>query len=80
MASCYCRGPHSTWTTGRLALPNAFSNSVAVMDNARNVIRAFGKYGNFDSQYVPPGTDAKPLIGTPDVRWPGRSERVLRRR
>ena len=74
MASCSCRGPRFDLDRyGRLALPNAFSNSVTVMDNAGNVIRAFGKYGNFDSQYVPPGaTDAKPLIGTPDIplAWP----------
>lgn len=32
-----------------------------------------GKYGNFDSQYVPPDSqDGKPLIATPDIPlcWP----------
>ena len=47
---------------GRLALPNVVSNSVTVVDNAGNVIGEFGKYGNFDSQYVPPGSaDGKPI-------------------
>ena len=43
------------------------------MDNAGNVIIEFGKYGNFDSQYVPPDAkDGKPLISTPEIPlgWP----------
>jgi DNA-binding beta-propeller fold protein YncE len=71
---CWCRGPRFDLDRyGRLALPNAFSTSVAVMDNAGNVIVEFGKYGNFDSQYVPPDAkDGKPLIGTPEIplAWP----------
>ena len=39
MASCSCRGPRFDLDRyGRLVLPNAFSNSVTVMDNAGNVI------------------------------------------
>jgi hypothetical protein len=58
---------------GRLALPNVVSTSVTVMDNAGNVICEFGKYGNFDSQYVSPGNaDRKPINATPDIPlcWP----------
>ncbi|MCY3018077.1 MAG: hypothetical protein NTW87_03475 [Planctomycetota bacterium] len=58
---------------GRLALPNVVSTSVTVVDNAGNVICEFGKYGNFDSQYVPPDAkDGKPVIGTPEIPmcWP----------
>jgi hypothetical protein len=71
---CACRGPRFDLDRyGRLALPNAFTNSVTLMDNAGNVIIEFGKYGNFDSQYVPPDSkDSKPLISTPDIplAWP----------
>jgi hypothetical protein len=74
MASCSCRGPRFDLDRyGRLALPNAISNSVAVFDNAGNVIVEFGKYGNFDSHYVPPDArDGKPLIATPAIplAWP----------
>jgi hypothetical protein len=74
MASCSCRGPRfDVDRYGRLALANAISNSVAVVDNAGNVICQFGKYGNFDSQYVPPDAkDGKPHIATPDIpmAWP----------
>jgi hypothetical protein len=74
MASCSCRGPRFDLDRyGRLVLPNAFSTSVTVVDNAGNVICEFGKYGNFDSQYVPPDArDGKPLISTPDIplAWP----------
>jgi DNA-binding beta-propeller fold protein YncE len=71
---CWCRGPRFDLDRyGRLALPNAFTTSVTVMDNAGNVICEFGKYGNFDSQYVPPDArDSKPLIATPEIPlcWP----------
>jgi DNA-binding beta-propeller fold protein YncE len=74
MASCSCRGPRFDLDRyGRLALPNAISNSVTVLDNAGNIISEFGKYGNCDSQYVPPDSkDGKPLISTPDIPlgWP----------
>jgi hypothetical protein len=74
MASCSCRGPRFDLDRyGRLAIPNAISNSVTVLDNAGNVIVEFGKYGNCDSQYVPPDAkDGKPLISTPDIPlgWP----------
>jgi DNA-binding beta-propeller fold protein YncE len=58
---------------GRLALPNVVSTSVTVVDNAGNVICRFGRYGNFDSQYAPPGiADGKPIVATPDIPlcWP----------
>jgi hypothetical protein len=58
---------------GRLALPNVVSTSVTVVDNAGNLICQFGKYGNFDSQYVPPDSaDAKPIVAIPDIPlcWP----------
>jgi hypothetical protein len=73
-ATCSCRGPRFDLDRyGRLALPNAISNSVTVLDNAGNVIAEFGKYGNFDSQYVPlDARDGKPLISTPEIplAWP----------
>jgi DNA-binding beta-propeller fold protein YncE len=73
-ASCSCRGPRFDLDRyGRLAIPNAITNSVTVMDNAGNVIVQFGKYGNFDSQYVPSDSkDGRPLIATPDIPlgWP----------
>jgi DNA-binding beta-propeller fold protein YncE len=73
-AACTCRGPRFDLDRyGRVVLPNAVSNSITVLDNAGNVIVEFGKYGNFDSQYVPPDAkDGKPLIATPDIpmAWP----------
>jgi len=66
---CVCRGPRfdlDRW--GRLVMPNGVSNSVRLVDNAGNLIVEFGKYGNFDSQYVPSDAkDAKPLVATPEI-------------
>ncbi len=71
---CVCRAPRfDVDRYGRIIMPNAISNSVQVLDNSGNVVLAFGKYGNFDSQYVPAGANgAKPLVATPDIPlgWP----------
>jgi len=75
---CVCRTPRFDLDRyGRLALPNCMTNSVLVYDNAGNVILEFGKYGNFDSQFVNPlPTDAKQqglaAISMPDIplAWP----------
>jgi len=71
---CVCRTPRFDLDRfGRLALPNAVTNSVWVYDNAGNLITEIGRYGNFDSQYVPQDApDAKPLVGVPEIplTWP----------
>jgi len=71
---CVCRTPRFDLDRyGRLALPNAVTNSVWVYDNAGNRIAEIGRYGNFDSQYVPPGSpDGKPLVAVPQIplAWP----------
>jgi len=49
------------------------TNSVWIYDNAGNLIAEIGRYGNFDSQYVPPDApDGKPLVQAPDIplTWP----------
>jgi hypothetical protein len=69
---CVCRVPRfDVDAYGRLALPNAVSHSVLLLDNAGNEILQFGRYGNFDSQYRPAGGD-RPVVATPDVPlgWP----------
>jgi hypothetical protein len=59
-----------------LALPNAVTCSVLLYDNAGNLIAKFGKYGNFDSQYVHPDaakrSHAKPTVPRPEIplAWP----------
>jgi len=74
---CVCRGARfdlDRW--GRLIIPNAVSNSVRYVDNSGNLIVEFGKYGNFDSQYVNPNTKAgkkgKPTVAAPAIPlgWP----------
>ena len=74
---CVCRGPRFDLDRyGRLALPNAVTCSVWLYDNAGNLIAEFGKYGNFDSQYVRPGPKeggpGKPAVAVPDIplAWP----------
>jgi DNA-binding beta-propeller fold protein YncE len=74
---CVCRAPRFDLDRyGRLALPNAITSSVLLYDNAGNLIAEFGKYGNFDSQYVNPNTDAgkagKPTVAVPEIpmAWP----------
>jgi len=71
---CVCRVSRFDLDSyGRLALPNVVSTSVSVVDNAGNLICEFGKYGNFDSQFVPPDSaDRRPLISAPAIplAWP----------
>ena len=71
---CVCRTPRFDLDRyGRLALPNAVTNSVWLYDNAGNLIAEIGRYGNFDSQYVPAdAADRKPLVAVPDIplTWP----------
>ncbi len=77
---CVCRVPRFDLDRyGRLVLPNAMTNSVLLYDNVGNLILEFGKYGNFDSQYVN-APQGKPTIAVPDIplAWPtgaGFSER-----
>lgn len=70
-SSCVCRVPRfDVDGFGRLAIPNAVSNTVTLVDNAGNVIAIFGKYGNFDSQL--PGDGGKPAVAAPEIPmgWP----------
>ena len=74
---CVCRGPRFDLDRyGRLALPNAVTCSVWLLDNAGNRIAEIGKYGNFDSGYVnantKDGAAGKPTVATPEVplAWP----------
>ncbi|MDD4889361.1 MAG: hypothetical protein PHU85_05485, partial [Phycisphaerae bacterium] len=71
---CVCRvGRFDLDSYGRLALPNVVSCSVSIVDNAGNLIREIGQYGNFDSQYVPADAkDGKPVVATPAIPlcWP----------
>jgi hypothetical protein len=59
-----------------LALPNAVTCSVWLLDNAGNRIAEIGKYGNFDSRYVnanrKEGAAGKPTVATPEIplAWP----------
>jgi hypothetical protein len=55
---CVCRVPRfDVDRYGRIVFPNAVTTSVRIVDNAGNLIAEFGKYGNFDSQYVNPETE-----------------------
>jgi hypothetical protein len=74
---CVCRVPRfGVDRYGRLAVPNATGNFVALLDNAGNAILEAGGYGNFDSQYVNPNTPAgksgKPTVAGPAIPlgWP----------
>jgi hypothetical protein len=74
---CVCRGPRFDLDRyGRLALPNAVTCSVWVLDNAGNRIGEVGKYGNFDSRYVNAhtkgGAAGKPTVAAPEIplAWP----------
>mgnify|MGYP000944914420 CR=1 FL=1 len=84
-ASCVCRVSRFDLDRyGRLALPGAMSCSVILVDNAGNRILEFGKYGNYDSQFVPPHLKAardagstgsprgKPVLAVPEIpmAWP----------
>jgi hypothetical protein len=74
---CTCRTPRFDLDRyGRLYIPNAIANSVRIVDNTGNEIVEFGKYGNFDSQYANPETEAgkagKPAVAVPEIPlgWP----------
>jgi hypothetical protein len=71
---CVCRAPRfDVDRFGRILMPNAITNSVVLYDNAGNVVLEFGKYGNFDSQYVPADAGAvKVAVAVPDIplTWP----------
>lgn len=69
---CVCRVPRFDLDRfGRLALPNAITNSVLLYDNAGNLISEFGAYGNFDSRFAA-GKDDKPAVVVPEIPlgWP----------
>ena len=51
---------------GRIIFTNAVTNSVAIIDNAGNLIVNFGTYGNFDSQYAAGKTPASTI----PLAWP----------
>jgi hypothetical protein len=74
---CVCRVPRfDVDRFGRLVIPSAFSATVLYYDNAGNLITSIGSYGNFDSQYVNPATEAgkakKASVATPAIplAWP----------
>ncbi len=74
---CVCRIPRfDVDRYGRVCMPNAVTTSARIVDNNNNLILEFGKYGNFDSQYVnpvaPAGKDKKPTVDTPEIpmAWP----------
>jgi DNA-binding beta-propeller fold protein YncE len=74
---CVCRIPRFDIDRyGRLVIPNATGNFVRIVDNAGNEILSFGKYGNFDSQYVNPNSQAgrqgKATVAVPEIPlgWP----------
>jgi hypothetical protein len=69
---CVCRVPRfGVDRYGRLTIPNATANHVQIVDNAGNAILTFGRYGNFDSQYVN-APNRRPTVATPDIplAWP----------
>ena len=74
---CVCRVPRfGVDRHGRVSFANAVTCAVTFMDNAGNIILEFGKYGNFDSQFINPNTeqgkDKKPTVGVPEfpLAWP----------
>jgi len=73
---CVCRVPRFDLDRfGRLILPNAMTNSVILYDNAGNIITEFGKYGNFDSQYINTNIEKNnktPTVSVPEIplAWP----------
>ncbi|PCJ58327.1 MAG: hypothetical protein COA79_13805 [Planctomycetota bacterium] len=67
---CVCRVPRfDVDRYGRVIMPNAMTNSVLIYDNSGNLIKEFGKYGNFDSQF---SNELGPKIKTPEIplAWP----------
>jgi hypothetical protein len=74
---CVCRAPRfDVDRYGRIALANAVTCSATLLDNSGNRIVEFGKYGNYDSQFVNPelkeGKDGKPTVAVPEIplAWP----------
>lgn len=73
---CVCRVPRFDLDRyGRLVIPNAMTNTVLLYDNAGNLILEFGKYGNFDSQYINTISNKdnkKSTVSVPEVplAWP----------
>ena len=54
LGTCSCRKPtFSVDGYGRLAIPNAITFRVRLLDNAGNEIMTFGRYGNIDSIVAP---------------------------
>jgi hypothetical protein len=69
---CVCRVPRfDVDRHGRVCFANAVTNTVTLVDNAGNRIVEFGRYGNFDSQYVTPnvpeGKRNRPTVPRPDI-------------
>ena len=74
---CVCRVPRfDVDRYGRLAMPNALTNCVRLVDNAGNLIVEIGRYGNFDSQFLnpvgEPGEATRPTVAVPAIPlgWP----------
>ncbi|MHC4915317.1 MAG: hypothetical protein ACYTGB_07475 [Planctomycetota bacterium] len=68
---CVCRVPRfGVDRYGRLTWANALTNTITMVDNAGNLVVEFGKYGNFDSQYVnsnlKEGQEKKPTVAVPE--------------
>lgn len=71
-SSCVCRVPRFDLDRyGRVFFPNVVTHSVTILDNAGNEVKSFGTYGNFDSQFVPPGAK-NPVVSTSPLpfAWP----------
>src|SRR6185295_1451366 len=63
-SSCVCRVPRFDLDRyGRVFFPNVVTHSVTILDNAGNEVKTLGTYGNFDSQFVPPGAKT-PVVST----------------
>ena len=74
---CVCRVPRfHVDRYGRIVYTNVATYTVTLIDNAGNKVLDFGAYGNFDSQYVNPNTEAgkagKPAVAVPEfpLAWP----------
>jgi NHL repeat-containing protein len=84
MKGCVCRVSRFDLDRyGRLGLPSAMSSSITIVDNSGNKILTFGRYGNYDSQYIPPDSEPqKPVVAVPAIpmSWPtgvGFSEKAV---
>jgi hypothetical protein len=74
---CVCRAPRfDVDRYGRIAFANTVTNSAMLLDNSGNRIVEFGRYGNYDSQFVNPelaeGKAKKPTVAVPAIplAWP----------